>query len=111
MSTPHRARHASTGGPGRVSRSSFFTAWAAPALTWSPYVERLLGRDLYAIDTIGDVGRSQQRAAIEDTAGLARWLADTLTGADSTAGHLVGTSSAGSSSRTRRVGASAGLHL
>jgi hypothetical protein len=34
------------------------------SLAWIPYVERLAGRDLYAIDTIGDVGRSQQRAVI-----------------------------------------------
>ena len=63
--------------------------------TWAPYVERLLGRDLYAIDTIGDVGRSQQREVIEDTTGLARWLAETLTAVGIERGHLVGTSYGG----------------
>src|SRR3954454_13472427 len=30
------------------------------ALTWLPYAERRAGRTMYAIDTIGDVGRSRQ---------------------------------------------------
>ena len=64
--------------------------------TWSPYVEHLVGRDVHAIDTIGDVGRSQQRVVIEDAAGLARWLAETLTAAGIARGHLVGTSYGGS---------------
>jgi pimeloyl-ACP methyl ester carboxylesterase len=73
----------------------FLHGMGGTGLTWSPYVERLIGRDLYAIDTIGDVGRSQQRVVIEDTAGLSRWLAETLTGADIDRGHLVGTSYGG----------------
>ena len=63
--------------------------------TWSPYVEHLVGRDVHAIDTIGDVGRSQQRVVIEDAGGLARWLAETLTAAGIARGHLVGTSYGG----------------
>jgi pimeloyl-ACP methyl ester carboxylesterase len=59
------------------------------------YVERLAGRDLYALDTIGDVGRSDQRAVIEDAAGLARWLDATLAGAGVERAHLVGTSYGG----------------
>jgi pimeloyl-ACP methyl ester carboxylesterase len=81
--------------PGAGEPIVFLHGMGGTGLTWSAYVERLVGRDLYAIDTIGDVGRSQQRAVIEDTAGLARWLAETLTGAGIERGHLVGTSYGG----------------
>ena len=81
--------------PGAGEPIVFLHGMGGTGLTWSAYVERLIGRDLYAIDTIGDVGRSQQRAVIEDTAGLARWLAETLTGAGIERGHLVGTSYGG----------------
>jgi len=73
----------------------FLHGMGGTGLTWSPYVERLSGRDQCAIDTIGDVGRSQQRVLLEDTAGLVRWLAETLTGAGIERGHLVGTSYGG----------------
>jgi pimeloyl-ACP methyl ester carboxylesterase len=73
----------------------FLHGMGGTGLTWSPYVERLPGRDAYAIDTIGDVGRSQQRAVIEDATGLAKWLAETLTGAGIERAHLVGTSYGG----------------
>jgi pimeloyl-ACP methyl ester carboxylesterase len=82
--------------PGAGQPMVFLHGMGGTGLSWSPYLERLIGRDLYAIDTIGDVGRSQQRAVIEDTAGLARWLAETLTGAGIERGHLVGTSYGGS---------------
>jgi pimeloyl-ACP methyl ester carboxylesterase len=70
----------------------FLHGMGGTGLTWSPYVELLRGRDVYAIDTIGDVGRSEQRVVIEDAAGLARWLGETLDGAGIEAAHLVGTS-------------------
>lgn len=73
----------------------FLHGMGGTALTWSPYVERLIGRDLYAIDTIGDVGRSHQRAVIEDTTGLADWLNETLTSVGVERAHLVGTSYGG----------------
>lgn len=73
----------------------FLHGMGGTGLTWSPYVERLSGRDVYALDTIGDVGRSEQRAVIEDAAGLARWLDETLVGAGIASAHLVGTSYGG----------------
>jgi pimeloyl-ACP methyl ester carboxylesterase len=73
----------------------FLHGMGGTGLTWSPYVERLPGRDVYAIDTIGDVGRSQQRAVIEDATGLAKWLAETLTGVGVERAHLAGTSYGG----------------
>ena len=53
------------------------------------------GRDVYAIDTIGDVGRSEQREVIADAAGLATWLDETLAGAGLDRAHLAGTSYGG----------------
>jgi pimeloyl-ACP methyl ester carboxylesterase len=73
----------------------FLHGMGGTGLTWSPYVERLAGRDAYAVDTIGDVGRSDQRAVIEDGAGLARWLGEALTGAGIERAHLAGTSYGG----------------
>jgi len=64
-------------------------------LTWGPYVEGLAGHDTYAIDTIGDVGRSEQTALIEDGDDLARWLDETLAGAGIARAHLAGTSYGG----------------
>ena len=52
-------------------------------LTWGPYFEGFAGHDLYAVDTIGDVGRSEQTALIADADDLARWLDETLAGAGS----------------------------
>jgi pimeloyl-ACP methyl ester carboxylesterase len=81
--------------PGTGEPIVFLHGMGGTGLTWSPYVERLAERDLYAIDTIGDVGRSQQRAVIEDANGLATWLGESLTGADIERAHVVGTSYGG----------------
>jgi len=81
--------------PGTGEPIVFLHGMGGTGLVWSPYIERLAGRDLYAVDTIGDVGRSQQRAAIEDATGLARWLGQTLTGAGIARAHMVGTSYGG----------------
>jgi pimeloyl-ACP methyl ester carboxylesterase len=81
--------------PGTGEPIVFLHGMGGTGLTWSPYVERLAGRDVYAIDTIGDVGRSQQRAVVEDANGLATWLGEALTGADIQRAHVVGTSYGG----------------
>jgi pimeloyl-ACP methyl ester carboxylesterase len=73
----------------------FLHGMGGTGLMWSPYVERLAGRDMLAVDTIGDVGRSEQRVVIEDAAGLTRWLDETLAGAGIERAHLVGTSYGG----------------
>ena len=57
--------------PGDGEAVVFLHGMGATGLSWSPYVERLAGRDVYAVDTIGDVGRSEQREVIADAAGLA----------------------------------------
>jgi len=81
--------------PGTGESIVFLHGMGGTGLSWSAYVERLTGRDLYAIDTIGDVGRGHQRAMIDDAAGLARWLEQTLTGAGIERAHMVGTSYGG----------------
>lgn len=81
--------------PGTGEPIVFLHGMGGTGLSWSPCMERLAGGDRYAIDTIGDVGRSQQRVLIEDTAGLSRWLAETLTSAGIEHAHLVGTSYGG----------------
>jgi len=73
----------------------FLHGMGGTGLSWSPYVELLAGWDVFAIDTIGDVGRSEQRAVIEDAAGLARWLDETLAGAGLGRAHVAGTSYGG----------------
>lgn len=81
--------------PGTGEPIVFLHGTGGTGLSWSAYIERLPGRDLYAIDTIGDVGRSHQRAMIDDATGLARWLEQTLTGAGIQRAHMVGTSYGG----------------
>jgi pimeloyl-ACP methyl ester carboxylesterase len=73
----------------------FLHGMGGTGLACSPYVERLPGRDIYAVDTIGDAGRSEQRTVIEDGSGLARWLDETLAGAGIDRAHLAGTSYGG----------------
>jgi pimeloyl-ACP methyl ester carboxylesterase len=73
----------------------FLHGMGGTGLACTPYAERLLGHDLWAVDTIGDVGRSEQRAVIEDGSGLAGWLDETLAGAGIDRAHVVGTSYGG----------------
>ena len=94
-SRPGQARRASTGGVARASRSCCCTAWAARGSRWGPYVEGLAGHDVYAVDTIGDVGRSEQTALIADADDLSRWLDETLAGVGVEHAHLAGTSYGG----------------
>jgi pimeloyl-ACP methyl ester carboxylesterase len=63
--------------------------------TWAPCIARLADRDIYALDTIGDVGRSVQRVEITDAKDLASWLDETLGALGLERGHLVGTSYGG----------------
>ena len=64
-------------------------------LTWGPYLEGLAGQDVYAVDTIGDVGRSEQTELIADATDLSRWLDETLAGLGLEHAHLAGTSYGG----------------
>ncbi|MDP9331991.1 MAG: alpha/beta fold hydrolase [Actinomycetota bacterium] len=60
--------------------------------TWAPYADYREGRAMYAIDTIGDLGRSRQQKPVESADDLSRWLEETLTGLGVEHAHLAGTS-------------------
>lgn len=65
------------------------------SLSWVPYIAPLGGRTAYAVDTIGDVGRSRQTTPIRDPADLVVWLDETLAGLDLEGVHVAGTSYGG----------------
>src|SRR5689334_8288226 len=65
------------------------------SVSWWEYVNEFAGRDMYAIDTMGDVGRSVQRVALHDAAHQAEWLDETLAGLACGPAHFVGTSYGG----------------
>lgn len=73
----------------------FLHGTGATSLMWSGYVSLLAGRTVYAVDTIGDVGRSRQHVPIKDAGDLAMWLDEVLAGADVDRAHLVGGSYGG----------------
>jgi pimeloyl-ACP methyl ester carboxylesterase len=62
------------------------------ATSWTSYADYRPGRAMYAVDTIGDLGRSRQLVAIESADDLARWLDETLSGLGLEHAHLAGTS-------------------
>jgi pimeloyl-ACP methyl ester carboxylesterase len=65
------------------------------SLMWTPLLAHLVGRSVYALDTIGDPGRSVQRAPIRDCEDLAFWLDEVLDGLRLDRIHLVGASYGG----------------
>ncbi len=69
---------------------------ATTSLMWQRYIAEL-GRDhlLYAVDTLGEAGRSVQTRPITDARETAAWLAETLTGLGHDSYHLVGLSRGG----------------
>ncbi len=73
----------------------FLHGTAGTSLSWAPYAERRRRRAMYAIDTIGDVGRSRQQVAVEGPDDLADWLDQTLAGLGLDRPHLAGTSYGG----------------
>ena len=67
----------------------------ATSLMWAGCIKAMAGREVYAVDTPGDVGRSTQRVAYRDAAHLAEWLDETLARLDGGPAHLVGASYGG----------------
>jgi pimeloyl-ACP methyl ester carboxylesterase len=65
------------------------------SLLWHRIVEGLIGRPVYAVDTIGEAGRSIQRAPVRDQRDLATWLDEVLDGLDLDRVHLAGASYGG----------------
>lgn len=88
-------------GPTRVRRSG--TGQGTPivllhgvmgtSLSWYPYVAELAERHtVYAVDTIGEPGRSVQTRPVQSGQDQADWLADVLAGLGHEKFHLVGIS-------------------
>ncbi|MEA3055127.1 MAG: hypothetical protein QOD30_559 [Actinomycetota bacterium] len=73
----------------------FLHGISGTSLSWARYAERLAGRDVVAVDIIGDVGRSEQRVAIVGPDDVAVWLDETLAGLGIEQAHVVGLSLGG----------------
>ncbi|HET8619180.1 MAG TPA: alpha/beta hydrolase [Acidimicrobiales bacterium] len=65
------------------------------SLSWAPYAGALAGRIAYALDTIGDVGRSRQTVPVRGPGDLVTWLDETLAGLALDTVHVAGTSYGG----------------
>jgi len=65
------------------------------SIMWSEFAEALGSHAVYAVDTMGDAGRSVQRVAFRDVAHLAQWLDETIVGLGLERSHLVGNSYGG----------------
>jgi len=81
--------------PGTGVPIVFLHGMGGTGLQWYSYVGALEGRDLYAIDNMGDVGRSVQQVAFRDAAHITAWLDEALAGLGIAAAHLVGSSYGG----------------
>ena len=70
---------------------------ACTSIVWRPLAESLHGRghDVWAVDIMGDVGRSEHRVAFTDMTDMAPWLADALDALGLDHVHLVGHSLGG----------------
>jgi pimeloyl-ACP methyl ester carboxylesterase len=65
------------------------------SLMWPYLIAELPGRDIVAVDVVGDPGRSLQTAPIDDAADLARWFEAALAGLGIERAHVVGASYGG----------------
>src|SRR3954468_8498797 len=83
------------GWPGAGRPVVFLHGVGGTSIIWTGYVSEIDGRTAYAIDTIGDVGRSVQRTAVDNAGDLARWLAQVLDALGLDRVHLAGNSYGG----------------
>jgi pimeloyl-ACP methyl ester carboxylesterase len=65
------------------------------SVSWARYAKALSNRDVYAVDIMGDAGRSEPAAWIACAADMAAWLDETLEGLRIERAHLVGHSLGG----------------
>jgi len=65
------------------------------SVIYAPYAQALSGRDVYSIDIMGDVGRSEPSARMGSAVDMACWLDETLTGLSIEEAILVGHSLGG----------------
>jgi pimeloyl-ACP methyl ester carboxylesterase len=68
----------------------------ATSLSWQEHVAELSARNLvYAVDPIGEAGRSEQTAPIRDAEAVAKWLKEVIDGLGHDEVHLMGVSRGG----------------
>jgi pimeloyl-ACP methyl ester carboxylesterase len=60
------------------------------SVSWAPYAQALSSREVYAVDIMGDAGRSEPTARITCATDMAAWLDETLAGLRIERAHLVG---------------------
>jgi pimeloyl-ACP methyl ester carboxylesterase len=73
----------------------FLHGTGGTGLTWADYADRLGGRTVVALDTLGDVGHTRQERPVHGPDDLAAWLAEALDGLGLARAHLAGTSYGG----------------
>jgi pimeloyl-ACP methyl ester carboxylesterase len=73
----------------------FLHGVSGTSLAWGAYADALPGRDVYAVDIIGDVGRSRQDVPFASSHDLGAWLDETLAALGIERAHLSGTSLGG----------------
>jgi pimeloyl-ACP methyl ester carboxylesterase len=81
--------------PGRGTPVVLLHGAGSSSLMWVFVVAHLRGFDVYALDIVGDPGRSVQTAPLADADDIATWLAAALDGLGVDRAHLVGGSYGG----------------
>ena len=81
--------------PGNGTPFVFLHGVGGTGLLWAPFAEALAGRDVYSLDIMGDVGRSEQRVPFQTSVDLAVWLDEALAALGVERAHLVGLSLGG----------------
>ena len=65
------------------------------SLMWAPLIGELVGREVIAVDGVGEPGRSVQTGPLRDADDLSAWLGATLDGLGVDRAHLAGASYGG----------------
>lgn len=81
--------------PGAGTPIVFLHGGQMTSVSWAPYAQTLSSRDVYAVDIMGDAGRSEPTVRITCATDLAAWLDATLAGLRIERAHLVGHSLGG----------------
>ncbi|HKE77286.1 MAG TPA: alpha/beta fold hydrolase [Acidimicrobiales bacterium] len=81
--------------PGAGTPIVFLHGGLMTSVSWAPYAQTLSSRDVYAVDVMGDAGRSEPTAWIGSASDMAAWLDETLAGLRIARAHLVGHSGGG----------------
>ena len=96
VATSYGTTHVLAIGAGSATPIVLLPGLAVSAPSWFADAAALSeGRRVYAVDTIGDVGRSVQTARVRDGSDMASWLDEVLIALDLERVHLVGLSYGG----------------